>query len=259
MKMDPLRWLNFLEEIADRADGIALQFFRSHELRVEDKTDMTPVTDADRAIEDMARGFTREKHAGLGICGEEQGETPASSDSRLIIDPIDGTRNFVRGIPIFATLLAIVQRDEVIAGLISAPALGMRWRAARGYGAYCKQRRIKVAGIQNLSHAQLFHGELGGTAEIRPPEGFQALMNMAKRTRGFGDFYQHALVAEGAGELAIDPVVRPWDIAAVQVIVEEAGGKATTLTGERTIYGGSLVTSNGHVHEESLRIVNRGI
>ena len=249
-------WLTLLEEIADRADAIARQYFRAPGLAVDEKTDTSPVTIADRSIEEAARDLVARRHPHLGIFGEEYGNVSGEKAIRLIIDPIDGTRNFVRGIPIFATLLAIEDGGEVIAGLVSAPALGLRWHAMRGRGAFCGSRRLHVSDIGLLSQAEVFHGDLSGAAEVAPPPGTLALFASAHRTRGFGDFYQHLLVAEGAGELAIDPAVKPWDIAALQVIIEEAGGRATTLEGGRSIYGGSLVTSNGLVHEEALKLLS---
>ncbi len=254
-RKEPTYWLAFLEEIADRADEMALRFFRAEDLHVEEKADLSPVTRADRAIEEMAQGLLRRSHSEAGICGEEYGEAVGAEDVRLIIDPIDGTRNFVRGIPIFATLLAMEAAGEVIAGLVTAPALNTRWRAARGHGAYCGNRRLRVSQIRDLREVQLFHGTLGGSGESPPPAGIFNLIQQVQRTRGFGDFYQHVLVAEGAGEIAIDPAVKPWDIAPLQVIVEEAGGQATTLAGRRSIYGGSLISSNGLVHEKALSIL----
>jgi histidinol-phosphatase len=248
-------WLNLLTEIADHADPIALRYFRSTGLAVDAKSDASPVTVADRSIEEAARELAARRHPGLGIFGEEFGERTATSGARLIIDPIDGTRNFVRGIPIFASLLAIEERGDVIAGLVSAPAMGLRWHAVRGQGAFCGTRRLAVSPIPDLARGQVFHGDLSGQAEKAPPPGIQALFRSAQRTRGFGDFYQHLLVAEGAGEVAIDPEVKPWDIAALQVIVEEAGGRATTVEGVRTIHGGSLISSNTLVHERALALL----
>ena len=253
--MDARGWLAFLEELADEADPIALRYFRAQDLRVEEKPDLSPITQADLAIEEAARRLTSQRHPMLGILGEEQGETLGAVETRLIIDPIDATRNFVRGIPIFASLLAIEESGEPVAGLVSAPALGARWSAARGYGAHAGKRRLRVSGIRELAGAQLFHGSLGGIEAKAHPPGLYTLIQRTERQRGFGDFYQHVLVAEGAGEIAIDPGVAPWDIAALVVVVEEAGGRATTLGGERTIYGGSLVSTNGATHEETLRIL----
>ncbi|MGH8770239.1 MAG: inositol monophosphatase family protein [Burkholderiales bacterium] len=253
--MEPKLWLPFLQEIADRADAIALKFFRAGDLRVEQKSDLSPVTLADHGIEELARELVRGRHPDLGICGEEQGES-GNDSTRLIIDPIDGTKNFVRGIPIFATLLAIEKEGEVIAGFVSAPAMKLRWHAARGSGAYCGVRRLQVSNIASLRGAQLFHANLSlATAEYLPP-GLIPLLSQVERTRGFGDFYQHLLVAEGCGEIAIDPTLKPWDIAALQVIVEEAGGRATGLNGEHSIYAGSLLSSNGLLHETALTKLN---
>lgn len=249
---NPSDWLPLLSDLADGADRIALQFFRARDLRVEEKPDLSPVTAADRAIEAMARRLLRERHPELGVLGEEEGERAGTAPTRLIIDPIDGTRNFVRGIPIFGVLVAIEVDGEVIAGLASAPALHTRWHAARGAGAFRDGRPVRVSGVTALSNALLLHGNLG-TSEPGPPSpGFDALTRQVDRTRGFGDFYQHVLVAEGAGDIAVDPSAHPWDIAALQVIVEEAGGLATGLNGARSIYAGSLVTSNGALHAQAL-------
>ncbi len=249
--MSPTDWLPFLTELADGADELALRWFRAPGLRVQEKPDLSPVSEADHAIEAMARKRVRKAHPELGVLGEEEGEAAGTARTRLIIDPIDGTRNFVRGIPVFATLLAIEHGGEVVAGVASAPALGARWHAARGGGAFRDGRRIGVSRITALERALLFHGNLG-PGEAGPPRGIGGLIARVERTRGFGDFYQHMLVAEGAGEIALDPVMQPWDIAALQVIVEEAGGRATSLRGARSIYATSLVTSNGTMHQAIL-------
>ena len=252
--MSPADWLPFLTELADRADELSRRWFRAAGLRVAEKADLSPVTEADQAIEAMARRLVRENHPELGVLGEEEGEAPGTAETRLIIDPIDGTRNFVRGIPVFATLVAIETGGEVVAGVASAPALAARWHAARGSGAFRDGRRIQVSRIASLEHAMLFHGNLG-PGEAGPPPGIADLFARVERTRGFGDFYQHMLVAEGAGEAALDPVVQPWDIAALQVIVEEAGGRATSLSGERSIRANSLLTSNGLLQNAILAIL----
>lgn len=244
-------WLPLLHDIADRADPIALRYFGRASLRVDVKPDASPVTEADHAIEAAARTLARERHPELGLLGEEEGEVGAGREVRLIVDPIDGTRNFVRGIPVFATLLAIEAAGEVVAGVVSAPALGARWHAARGAGAFRGARRLRVSAVAALGRAFLLHGNLG-PGEGGPPARLWHLAAQVERTRGFGDFYQHALVAEGAAEIAVDPVMQPWDVAALQVLVEEAGGRATSLGGERSIYAGSLLTSNGLVHDAAL-------
>lgn len=244
-----IEWLGLLHAIADAGDAIALEHFGRHDLRVETKADDSPVTVADRAIEDAARRLVRARHPDLGVLGEEEGDTTGARTTRLIIDPIDGTRNYVRGIPVFATLLAIEQDGDVVAGLVSAPALGSRWHATRGGGAFCGERRLHVSQTTKLGGATMFHGSIGGSSEVGPPPGLFDLAARAQRTRGFGDFYQHVLVAAGAGDIAVDPKVKPWDIGPLLLLVEEAGGRATSLGGERTLYGGSLVTSNGRLHE----------
>jgi histidinol-phosphatase len=250
----PAAWLPFLQELADQADPIALTYFRSSTLTADRKPDRSPVTAADRGIEETVRATVRGRHPGMGVLGEEAGEAGPASP-RLILDPIDGTRNFVRGIPFFATLLAVEQDGEVVAGLVSAPALGLRWHAARGAGAWCGPRRLAASVVATLDQAELFHSSIGGTAEGNPLPTLQRLADRVGRTRGFGDFYQHLLVAEGAGEIAVDPKTSPWDIAALQVIVEEAGGRCTSLQGGRSIYAGSLITTNGKLHDETLRVL----
>lgn len=250
--MHPRDWLGFLDEIADRADQIALGRFRAQDLHVREKPNLGPVSEADLAIEAAAREIARRRHPELGVLGEEEGESAGRDETRLIIDPIDATRNFVRGIPIFATLLAIEVQGEVVASVVSAPALGTRWNAARGSGAFCGSRRLRVSEVSKLERAQVFHGSLGGAEAARTPPGVQELLRRSARQRGFGDFYQHVLVAEGAGEIAIDPIVAPWDVAALVVLVEEAGGRATSLAGERSIRAGSLVSSNSLLHAEAL-------
>jgi len=247
------QWLSFLIDLADRADPIALSRFRATDLQVETKLDRSLVTEADLAIEEMARTQCRRLHPGLVVCGEEQGSADDGGSGRLWIDPIDATANFVRGIPIFATLLAIEIDDEIVAGLVSAPALATRWSAARGAGAQRNGKPVHVSRVSELEHAQAFHGSLAGSELPQIPAGHRSLLAQTRRQRGFGDFYQHVLVAEGAGELAIDPVVNPWDIAPLMLITEEAGGRATTLTGDVTLFGGSLVTTNGLLHDIVLR------
>ncbi len=258
MDRDARQWLALLEEMADEADALALRYFRSRALRIDEKPDHTLVTEADRAIEAMVRDAIRQRCPELGVFGEEEGEGEGEAGGRgdrLIVDPIDATANFVRGIPVFASLLAIEVAGDVVAGVVSAPALQSRWRAARGGGAYSGSRRIGVSRVATLADAQLFHGNLGGRSEADPPRAASELMRRVQRTRGFGDFYQHTLVAEGAGEVALDPAVEPWDVAPIVILVEEAGGRATSLSGERTIYGRSLVSSNGLLHDECLRIL----
>jgi len=249
-------WLELLHEICDSADGIAMRHFRRADLRVDDKNDGSPVSEADRAIEAMARELVARRAPGLGVFGEEEGETCAQNGARLIIDPIDGTRNFVRGIPVFASLLGIEEEGTLVVGMVSAPAMRMRWYAARGMGAFLGPRRLHVSSISKLAKATLFHGDLSGRTEGARPPGLIPLLSRVERTRGFGDFYQHMLVAEGAGEIAVDAKMQPWDIAAVKIIVEEAGGKSTSFAGEDSVNAPNLLSTNGHLHSDVMSLLS---
>ncbi len=245
-------WLPLLHDLADQADGISLRYFRRSDLSIERKPDRSLVTQADLEVESAMRDTVARRHPELGVFGEEQGEHEGRSGARLIVDPIDATANFARGLPIYATLLGIEEEGEIVAGMVSAPALHQRWHAARGQGAYSGTRLLRVSRVAALEDAQVFHGSLAGAEAAPGTEKLPALLQRTWRQRGVGDFYQHMLVAEGCGEIAVDPVVKPWDIAPLQVIVEEAGGLATTLLGERSIYGGSLLCTNGVLHPTAL-------
>ena len=191
-------WIPFLAEIADEADAIALRYFRRPDLRVDTKSNQTPVSEADLAIESAARRIAAARHPELGMLGEEEGAT-GSTSARIILDPIDATRNFVRGIPVFATLIAIELEGEIVAGLVSAPALATRWHAARGAGAWSGNRRLAVSTIGSWSDAQVFHGSLGGSEKSQWSSRIATVSARAHRDRGFGDFWQHVLIAEGSG------------------------------------------------------------
>lgn len=259
--MQSNEWLAFLLDLAQRADTISLRYFQSADLELGRKTDRTLVTQADTEIEAMVRAQVQRHYPQLGVFGEEEGESVPRGKTRLIVDPIDATSNFARGIPIFATLLAIEaqpedggdEAGEIVAAVVSAPALARRWHATRGGGAFCGQRRLQVSPVTDMTQAQVFHGSLTGSEAGPITPALSQLFAGTWRQRGFGDFYQHLLVAEGAGEIAVDAVVAPWDLAPLLLIVEEAGGRATSTSGERTIYGRSFVTSNGHLHEEALK------
>ena len=244
--------LAFALELADAADAIALPRFRALDLRVDTKPDLTPVTDADRAVEQALRGRIGRERPGDGVLGEELG-AEGSTAERWILDPIDGTRNYSRGIPIWATLVAFERRGELVLGVASAPALGRRWWAERGAGAFANGERIRVSRIERLEDAVLSFTRSG---VLRDAVRLLPLLDRAWHARTFSDFWQHVLVAEGSVDVALDPVLAPWDIAAVQVIVEEAGGRATSASGERGIDAGGLVSSNGLLHDEVLRALS---
>jgi histidinol-phosphatase len=233
-------------ELADAADRISLPHFRSADLRVEAKPDLSPVTQADLAVEETIREQLARARPGDAILGEERGPS-GDGARRWIVDPIDGTRNFSRGIPVWATLIALEEAGDVRVGVVSAPALGRRWHAERGGGAWADDDRVRVSAVRRIEDAVLSFA-----LEQPVPE----LATRAWHARAYGDFWGHMLVAEGSIDGAFDAVgVNPWDMAAVQVIVEEAGGTFTSFTGERRIDAGTALSSNGHLHAELLATV----
>jgi histidinol-phosphatase len=241
-------------DLADEADVITMHFFRAAALSVKTKVDNTPVTEADLAVEKLLRERLAKSRPGDTIVGEEFGVS-GSSLRRWIIDPIDATKNFMRGIPVFATLIAL----ENEAGVVSAPALGMRWWASRGEGAFCRDavassnaRPIHVSGIASIEEAQLSYDDLITFEKHGLRDQFLALDRRCGRSRGFGDFWGHMLVAEGACDIAVEPEVALWDVAPIQVIVEEAGGRFTDLAGAARSDGGSAVSTNGVLHDAVL-------
>jgi histidinol-phosphatase len=230
-------------ELADAADGIALGRFRAHDLVVETKPDLSPVTEADRAVEEMIRGRLADERPGDGVVGEELGVTGGGS-RRWIVDPLDGTRNYSRGIPVWATLIALQQDGVLRLGVVSAPALGRRWWAERGAGAFADGKPIHVSAVSQVEDAVLCFA-----LENDLPE----LAHRCWHPRAYGDFWAHMLVAEGAADGAIDAVgVSVWDLAAIQPIVEEAGGRFSDRTGVVRVDGGSAVSSNGLLHDALL-------
>ena len=248
-------WVEFLKNISDQTDPIALKYFNAKDLKVEIKADRTPVSQGDQEIEDFIRASVAKKYPELSILGEEYGETKTDSNIRLIIDPIDGTKNFVAGIPFFATLLAIEEDDEVIAGLVSAPATDDKWWAEKGQGAYHNGDRIQVSKVNKLKDSLAFHGSLFGSEASKQAEPMLELLSKTYRQRGFGDYYQHMLVAMGKGEFCADFNLKPWDIAPLSIILSEAGGTCTNSNGEKTIYDGNAISSNELLHKEVLSYV----
>jgi len=237
--------------LAELSDEITTTRFGASDLRVDTKTDDTPVTDADRAVEEMIRAHlarARPTHAVLG----EEGGASGEAEWRWIIDPIDGTKNFARGVPVWATLLSL-QRDGVeTCAVISAPALGRRWWARQDGGAQCNGRALHVSAVSRLEDASLSVSDVRDFARLGWGDGFARLAAMCQRLRGFGDFWSHMLVAEGAIDCGIEATVKQWDVSAVRLIVREAGGRFTDFAGIDHIGGGSVITSNGLVHDAVL-------
>ncbi len=249
-------WLAFALEACDAADRMALAGFRRN-LSIERKPDRSFVTAVDQAIEREIRGRIQTRFPDHGLVGEEYGEEAGKAATRWLIDPIDATHNYIRGIPLFGTLLAVEHEGEIQVGVISAPAMRERWLAWRGGGAWNRgsdgERRITVSGVTALEDAQLLYGSGRDNVASGLMPGFDALITAAWRERGFGDFWGYALVAEGAAEAMIETGMHSWDLAAPQVLIEEAGGRVTDVHGERRIDAPSFVGSNGRLHEEILR------
>jgi histidinol-phosphatase len=248
--------------LADAADEITSARFRARDLRVERKPDRTPVTDADLAVEDRIRELVARARPEDTVVGEERGGQVGPGRSWLV-DPIDGTKNFLRGVPAWGSLIALLVDGRPVVGVASAPALGRRWWAETGQGAWTSDTirpepwPIAVSQVTDLADAYLSTTHLGSWAEHHSRESYLALAETCWETRAFGDFWQHCLVAEGALDLAAEAVVNPWDLAALQVIVTEAGGRFTDLTGVPRHDGGSVLSSNGAVHDAALRLLRR--
>mgnify|MGYP001298491567 CR=1 FL=1 len=251
--------LALAHQLADTADSIAMARFRALDLRIESKPDMTPVSDADTEVERALRAILARERPGDGILGEEFGASASGRDQRRwVIDPIDGTKNFIRGVPIWATLIALMDGDQPVVGLVSAPALGRRWWAATGHGAYAGRALsdatpIRVSGVRQLADASVCYSSLTGWEANGRLDRVLDLFRECWRSRAFGDFYGYMLLAEGAVDVMMEPELSLWDVAALIPIVTEAGGTFTDLTGRCDPAGGSAVATNGHLHEELLR------
>jgi histidinol-phosphatase len=270
--------------LADLADAITLDRYQSQDLVITTKPDNTPVTDADRAVETAIREALGTHRSGDGLVGEEFGSDKGSSGRYWVIDPIDGTKNFMRGVPTWATLIALVEVDsagaeEVIVGIASAPALARRWSAAKGHGATVRfnsgntdfvdantaegfeidslgisEKKISVSKVSSLSDASISYSDFVGWGDRLEP--FQKMLAGAWRTRGIGDFWSHMLVAEGAVDVAIEPSLAVWDMAALDIIVREAGGTFTNTAGQSGPFGGSGVSTNGILHNAVINGLN---
>ncbi len=248
--------LRFAHVLADAADDITTRRFRALDLRVETKPDLSPVSDADHAAEESLRNVIRRARPRDAVLGEEHGRTGAGPRC-WVVDPIDGTKNYVRGVPVWATLIALMVGEEVVVGVASAPVLGRRWWAARGGGAWTgrgltKASPCRVSGVTKLEDASFSYSSLTGwEAQGRLP-GLLGLTRSVWRTRAYGDFWSHVLVAEGSVDISAEPEVSLWDLAALQVIVEESGGTFTDVSGASRPDGGSVICTNGHLHDEVL-------
>jgi histidinol-phosphatase len=248
--------LRLAHVLADAADSITMSRFRAQDLRVDTKPDLTPVSDADHSTEESIRGTLARARPRDAVTGEEFPDT-GHGPRRWVIDPIDGTKNFVRGVPVWATLIALLDGDKVVAGLVSAPSLHRRWWAASGTGAYTgnslsSATRLGVSGVSDLEHASLSFSSLNGWGKRGLEDQFIELNHSVWRARGYGDFWSYMLVAEGAVDIATEPEVLLHDLAAPAVIVTEAGGRFTDLSGQDGPGGGSALATNGLLHDEVL-------
>lgn len=247
-------------ELADAADAITLDRFEASDLKVKSKPDMTPVSDADVAVEEVLRERLAEARPGDSIVGEEFGGETVFEGRQWVIDPIDGTKNFVRGVPVWATLISLLVDGQPVLGVVSAPALARRWYAAQGSGAWRtfnkgSLKRLEVSHVGKLADASLAMSSLEGWKARGLQENFIALSERTWRLRGYGDFFGYCLVAEGAVDIAAEPEVSVWDLAALSVLVTEAGGTFSSLAGEPGPHGGDAIATNGLLHDAARKVI----
>jgi histidinol-phosphatase len=258
--------LAFALTLADRADAISLSRYHALDLEITTKPDNTPVTDADKAVERAIIDAIAAHYPTDGVVGEEFGSS-GGKDRYWIIDPIDGTKNFLRGVPTWATLIALVENEKVVTSVVSSPALYRRWYATEGGGAYVLEVNVGVADLQSasrklsvskvsaISDASIAYSDFQGWGARR--SAFEKLLDSAWRSRGLGDFWSHMLVAEGAVDVAIEPSLALWDMAALDLIVREAGGRFSSLDGVEGPFGPNAISSNGALHEVILEALNK--
>ena len=258
--------LAFALTLADRADAISLSRYQALDLEVTTKPDNTPVTDADKAVERAIIEAINSEYPSDGVVGEEFGST-GSKDRYWVIDPIDGTKNFLRGVPTWATLIALVENEKVVTSVVSSPALYRRWYATAGGGAFVIEgvingvsnspaRKLAVSKVSAIKDASIAYSDFQGWGARRP--AFEKLLDGAWRTRGLGDFWSHMLVAEGAVDVAIEPSLALWDMAALDLIVREAGGRFTSLDGVDGPFGPNAISTNGALHDAILEALKQG-
>jgi histidinol-phosphatase len=252
--------LRLAHVLADAADAATMERFKALDLKIETKPDLTPVTEADKAVEELIRTSLKRTRPRDAVLGEEFG-TEGHGSRRWIIDPIDGTKNYVRGVPVWATLIALTELgeggDQPVVGLVSAPALNRRWWAAKGGGAYTgrslsQASRLRVSRVETVRDASFAYSSLHGWEERGMLPGFLELTRDSWRTRGYGDFWPYMMVAEGSVDACAEPELSLWDMAANAIIVQEAGGTFTGLDGQHGPHSGNALASNGRVHEEVL-------
>lgn len=257
--------LALAHRLADAADAITLTRYQALDLTVTTKPDNTPVTDADKSAESAIRALLHAHRPNDGIVGEEFGDLDLETNRYWVIDPIDGTKNFLRGVPTWATLIALVEKsasgeEKVVAGVVSAPALFRRWYAHEGGGAFVVvngeiPKRISVSQISEIENSSISHSDFIGWGNRL--SAFNSLLSSAWRTRAHGDFWSHMLVAEGAVDIAVEPSLALWDMAALDIVVREAGGRFTNLEGVDGIHGGNGLSTNGLLHSnvvDALRV-----
>jgi histidinol-phosphatase len=240
--------------LADQSDALTMPRFGAVDLHVDTKPDLTPVTDADRSVEADLRRALANARPHDAVVGEEYGGTTEFAGRQWVIDPIDGTKNFVRGVPVWATLVALLDDGVPVAGVVSAPALQRRWWAADGHGAHvgvghAPARPLRVSAVAELAAASLSFSSLSGWAALGVRDKFIDLTDAVWRVRGYGDFLSYCLVAEGAVDIAAEPEVSVWDLAPLDILVREAGGTFTSLAGVAGPHGGSAVATNGRLHD----------
>ena len=257
--------LALAHRLADAADAITLTRYQALDLTVTTKPDNTPVTDADKSAESAIRALLHAHRPNDGIVGEEFGDLGLEKNRYWVIDPIDGTKNFLRGVPTWATLIALVEKsasgeEKVVAGVVSAPALFRRWYAHEGGGAFVVvngeiPKRISVSQVSEIENSSISHSDFIGWGDRL--SAFNSLLSSAWRTRAHGDFWSHMLVAEGAVDIAVEPSLALWDMAALDIVVREAGGRFTNLEGVDGIHGGNGLSTNGLLHStvvDALRV-----
>lgn len=248
--------LRLAHVLADDADALTTSRFKALDLHVMTKPDLTPVTDADQAVEAGLRRTLSRARPRDAVLGEEEGST-GHAQRRWIVDPIDGTKNFVRGVPVWATLIALEVDNEIVVGVVSAPQLNRRWWAMKDGGAWTGKSLLRatacqVSDVSRIEDSSLSYASLDGWEERDRLDDFLSLSRRCWRTRAYGDFWSYMLVAEGAVDLAAEPELELYDMAALDVIVREAGGIFTSLDGEPGPYGGNALASNGKLHDQAL-------